>query len=582
MNNNIDLTAKVSGWLRQYGLCPGEQGENGWTEVYYDGVLFEYDVMDDKVCFNVSAQIPDGDMEDRAKAAFELMEHSESVQIYLEEKEDDSDEEGIILRVWVHELSDYGRFVQEFRFKMDQCVACYLKICGLPVFNGETEGEEENCNSKVEDEGLKERMRQIEAYLKEKEIEYKVVDQCSIAVLVDDEDSQASIDISDDRMSLSRMNYFPKEMRDALAHAAFSTMHQTVGQWIVREVDDCTGVLYDAEFQYYEDDDEQTFIDKLAYLLIAYVDSTDVFTDNLRSHLEEMENVPESAVKEDEGADIDAGIDENVKTKIVTALREAGYSPTVEDGIHFQWQGRKYLVRYSGMCTLIDIGMYLPKDIGDFHTLSSYLFEVMSQYNRISLRLEDDDCDNDRWTVVFSVEIPNSDLNGMFINSSLLVIHEVGGALLEHFGLCADDEDEEKSAAVCDSVFNCLSEGGYCPEDTGREDGVVGHFRIEYGGYDCWVFVCPAEGIAHISIPLWNESGYEFGKEVRAAFSLMVHNTDVTVTHREPDEDECEIFCLSETLMLSDDKEKFLSDLKLYLEDLDRCTDLFIEQVKQQ
>lgn len=582
MDNNNDLTAKVGGWLRQYGLCPGEQGGNGWTEVYYDGVLFEYDVMDDKVCFNISAQIPDGDMEDRAKAAFELMEHSESVQIYLEEKEDDSDEEGIILRVWVHELSDYGRFVHEFQFKMDQCIACYLKICGMPVFNGETEGEEEVSDSDVQEEGLKERMRQIEAYLKEKEIEYKVVDQCSIAVLVDDEDNLAGIDISDGRMSLSRMNYFSKEIRDALAHAAFSTMRQTVGQWIVREVDDCTGVLYDADFQYYEDDDEQTFIDKLAYLLIAYVDSTDVFTDNLRSHLEEMENVPESAVKEDEGADIDAGIDENVKTKIVTALREAGYSPTVEDGIHFQWQGRKYLVRYSSMCSLIDIGMYLPKDIGDFHTLSSYLFEVMSQYNRISLRLEDDDCDNDRWTVVFSVEIPNSDLNGMFINSSLLVIHEVGGALLEHFGLCADDEDEEKSAAVCDSVFNCLSEGGYCPEDTGREDGVVGHFRIEYGGYDCWVFVCPAEGIAHISIPLWNESGYEFGKEVRAAFSLMAHNTDVTVCRSEPDEDEYEIFYFSETLMLSDDKEKFLSDLKLCLEDLDRCTDFFIEQVRQQ
>ena len=580
MNNNIDLTAKVSGWLRQYGLCPGEQGENGWTEVYYDGVLFEYDVMDDKVCFNVSAQIPDGDMEDRAKAAFELMEHSESVQIYLEEKEDDSDEEGIILRVWVHELSDYGRFVQEFRFKMDQCVACYLKICGLPVFNGETEGEEENCNSKVEDEGLKERMRQIEAYLKEKEIEYKVVDQCSIAVLVDDEDSQASIDISDDRMSLSRMNYFPKEMRDALAHAAFSTMHQTVGQWIVREVDDCTGVLYDAEFQYYEDDDEQTFIDKLAYLLIAYVDSTDVFTDNLRSHLEEMENVPESAVKEDEGADIDAGIDENVKTKIVTALREAGYSPTVEDGIHFQWQGRKYLVRYSGMCTLIDIGMYLPKDIGDFHTLSSYLFEVMSQYNRISLRLEDDDCDNDRWTVVFSVEIPNSDLNGMFINSSLLVIHEVGGALLEHFGLCADDEDEEKSAAVCDSVFNCLSERGCSPECIEEED--ISRFFITYNELSYFVFVSPGSECCTMTSCSENRNRHEFIKEVRAAFSLMAHNTDVTVCRSEPDGDGYESFYFSETLMLSDDKEKFLSDFKLYLEDLERCMDFFIEQVKQQ
>lgn len=481
MDNNNDLTAKVSGWLRQYGLCPGEQGENGWTEVYYDGVLFEYDVMDDKVCFTFSAQIPDGDMEDRAKAAFELMENSKSVQIYLEGKEYDIDGDSIILRVWVHELSDYGRFVQEFRFKMDQCVACYLKICGMPVFNGETEGKEETSDSDARDENLKERMRQIEAYLKEKEIEYKVIDQRSIAVRRDEEGNPAIIDVSDGLVSLSRMNYFPKEMRDALAHAAFSTMRQTVGQWIVREVDDCTGVLYDAEFQYYEDDDEQAFIDKLAYLLIAYVDSTDVFTDTLRSHLEEMENVPESTVKDDEGADIDAGIDENVKTMIVTALREAGYSPTVEDGIHFQWQGRKYLVRYSSMCTLIDIGMYLPKDIGDFHTLSSYLFEVMSQC-RIKLSIEEDDCDNDRWTVVFSVEIPNSDLNGMFINSSLLVIQEVRGALLEHFGLCADDEDEEKSTAVCDYVFNCLSEGGYCPEDTGREDGVVGHFRIEYGG----------------------------------------------------------------------------------------------------
>ena len=581
MDNNNDLTAKVSGWLWQYGLCPGEQGENGWTEVYYDGVLFEYDVMDDKVCFTVSAQIPDGDMEDRVKAAFELMENSKSVQIYLEEKEDDSDGEGIILRVWVHELSDYGRFVQEFRFKMDQCVACYLKICGMPVFNGETEGKEETSDSDARDENLKERMRQIEAYLKEKEIEYKVIDQRSIAVRRDEEGNPAIIDVSDGLVSLSRMNYFPKEMRDALAHAAFSTMRQTVGQWIVREVDDCTGVLYDAEFQYYEDDDEQTFIDKLAYLLIAYVDSTDVFTDTLRSHLEEMENVPESTVKDDEGADIDAGIDENVKTMIVTALREAGYSPTVEDGIHFQWQGRDYLVKYSNVWTVVGLGMYLPKDIGDFHALSSYLFEVMSQC-RVKLSIEEDDCDNDRWAVGISVEIPIYDLNGMSINSGLLVVQEVCGALLEHFGLCADDEDEDKYAAVCDYVFNCLSEGGYCPEDTGREDGVVGRFRIECRGFDCWVFVCPAEGIAHITIPVGNEFGYEFGKEARAAFSLMAHNTDVTVCRSEPDEDEYEIFYFSETLMLSDDKEKFLSDLKLCLEDLDRCTDFFIEQVRQQ
>ena len=414
-----------------------------------------------------------------------------------------------------------------------------------------------------------------------KEIEYKVIDQRSIAVRTDEEGNPAIIDVSDGRISLSMMNYFPKEIRDVLAHAAFSAMRQTVGQWIVREVDDCTGVLYDAEFQYYEDDDEQTFIDKLAYLLIAYVDSTDVFTDTLRSHLEEMENVPESTVKDDEGADIDAGIDENVKTMIVTALREAGYSPTVEDGIHFQWQGRDYLVKYSNVWTVVGLGMYLPKDIGDFHALSSYLFEVMSQC-RVKLSIEEDDCDNDRWAVGISVEIPIYDLNGMSINSGLLVVQEVCGALLEHFGLCADDEDEDKYAAVCDYVFNCLSEGGYCPEDTGREDGVVGRFRIECRGFDCWVFVCPAEGIAHITIPAGNESGYEFGKEVQAAFSLMAHNTDVTVCRSEPDEDEYEIFYFSETLMLSDDKEKFLSDLKLCLEDLDRCTDFFIEQVRQQ
>lgn len=578
MDNNNDLTAKVSGWLRQYGLCPGEQGENGWTEVYYDGVLFEYDVMDDKVCFTFSAQIPDGDMEDRAKAAFELMENSKSVQIYLEEKEDDSDGEGIILRVWVHELSDYGRFVQEFRFKMDQCVACYLKICGMPVFNGETEGKEETSDSDARDENLKERMRQIEAYLKEKEIEYKVIDQRSIAVRRDEEGNPAIIDVSDGLVSLSMMHYFPKEIRDVLAHAAFRAMRQTVGQWIVREADDCMGVLYDVEIQYYEEDDEQAFIDKLAYLLIAYVDSTDVFTDTLRSHLEEMENVPESTVKDDEGADIDAGIDENVKTMIVTALREAGYSPTVEDGIHFQWQGRDYLVKYSNVWTVVGLGMYLPKDIGDFHALSSCLFEVMSQC-RVKLSIEEDDCDNDRWAVGISVEIPIYDLNGMSINSGLLVVQEVCGALLEHFGLCADDEDEDKSAAVCDFVFNCLMDGGYSPE-TVSENNL--DFLINNAQYVISVFPYPDRNRCTITSAMENRTGYEFTKEVNAAFTLISHNTDVTVSRLESDDDGYEHYYLSETLMLSDDKEKFLSDLKLCLEDLDRCTDFFIEQVRQQ
>lgn len=578
MDNNNDLTAKVSGWLRQYGLCPGEQGENGWTEVYYDGVLFEYDVMDDKVCFTFSAQIPDGDMEDRAKAAFELMENSKSVQIYLEGKEYDIDGDSIILRVWVHELSDYGRFVQEFRFKMDQCVACYLKICGMPVFNGETEGKEETSDSDARDENLKERMRQIEAYLKEKEIEYKVIDQRSIAVRRDEEGNPAIIDVSDGLVSLSMMHYFPKEIRDVLAHAAFRAMRQTVGQWIVREADDCMGVLYDVEIQYYEEDDEQAFIDKLAYLLIAYVDSTDVFTDTLRSHLEEMENVPESTVKDDEGADIDAGIDENVKTMIVTALREAGYSPTVEDGIHFQWQGRDYLVKYSNVWTVVGLGMYLPKDIGDFHALSSYLFEVMSQC-RVKLSIEEDDCDNDRWAVGISVEIPIYDLNGMSINSGLLVVQEVCVALLEHFGLCADDEDEEKSAAVCDFVFNCLMEGGYSPE-TVSENNL--DFLINNAQYVISVFPYPDRNRCTITSAMENRTGYEFTKEVNAAFTLISHNTDVTVSRLESDDDGYEHYYLSETLMLSDDKEKFLSDLKLYLEDLDRCTDLFIEQVKQQ
>lgn len=578
MDNNNDLTAKVSGWLRQYGLCPGEQGENGWTEVYYDGVLFEYDVMDDKVCFTFSAQIPDGDMEDMAKAAFELMENSKSVQIYLEGKEYDIDGDSIILRVWVHELSDYGRFVQEFRFKMDQCVACYLKICGMPVFNGETEGKEETSDSDARDENLKEKMRQIEAYLKEKEIEYKVIDQRSIAVRRDEEGNPAIIDVSDGLVSLSMMHYFPKEIRDVLAHAAFRAMRQTVGQWIVREADDCMGVLYDVEIQYYEEDDEQAFIDKLAYLLIAYVDSTDVFTDTLRSHLEEMENVPESTVKDDEGADIDAGIDENVKTMIVTALREAGYSPTVEDGIHFQWQGRDYLVKYSNVWTVVGLGMYLPKDIGDFHALSSYLFEVMSQC-RVKLSIEEDDCDNDRWAVGISVEIPIYDLNGMSINSGLLVVQEVCGALLEHFGLCADDEDEEKSAAVCDFVFNCLMDGGYSPE-TVSENNL--DFLINNAQYVISVFPYPDRNRCTITSAMENRTGYEFTKEVNAAFTLISHNTDVTVSRLESDDDGYEHYYLSETLMLSDDKEKFLSDLKLCLEDLDRCTDFFIDRLKQQ
>ena len=577
MDDNNDLTAKVSGWLRQYGLFPGEPYGDGWIEVYYNGVLFDYKVIDDKVCFTIGLRMPYGDMEARAKAAFELMAEYHSVQIYREEMDDGGGEDELTLRVrvWVHELSDYGRFEREFQYKMDQLVACYLKICGMPVFNGDGDAEVEDD---ARNECLQERMLQIEAYLKEKGIEYEVTAPSRITFATD-EAIRIIVDISDGCMSLFMASCFQKEMRDVLEHAAMRTMGLSVGQWVVQEADDCTDVLYNVWHWYSEEDDEQTFIDKLAYLLTAYLESSDIFDDNLRSHLEEVENVSESTAKKEEGADIDAWTDEDVRTSIVTALREAGYSPTVEDGIYFQWQGGRFLVRCNAWRTVVGIGMYLSKDICDFHALSSYLFEVMSQY-RVRLCLKEEDCDNDRWAVVISVEIPNSDFNGMSINSCLSGVKEVCGALLEHYELSESDEDEEKSAAVSDFVFNCLSEGGYSPECTEEED--TSRIFIIYNDLLYSVFVSPDSESCTVTVGAENVSRHEFIKEVRAAFSLMSCNTDVTVCRSEPDGDGYESFCFSETVMLSDDKETFLSDFKSYLEDLERCLDSFIDKVRQQ
>ena len=577
MDDNNDLTAKVSRWLRRYGLYPGEHGENGWTEVYYGGVSFDYKVIDDKVCFTISLQMPDRDIEGRAKAAFDLMEKYDSVQIYLEEMDDGEDEDGLVLivRVWVHELSDYGRFVQELQFKMDQLVACCLKICGMPVFNGDGDAEVEDD---ARNECLQERMRQIEAYLKEKGIEYEVTAPSRITFAAD-EAIRIIVDISDGCMSLFMASCFQKEMRDVLEHAAMRTMGLSVGQWVVQEADDCTDVLYNVWHWYSEEDDEQTFIDKLAYLLTAYLESTDIFDDNLRSHLEEMENASESTAKKEEGADIDTQTDqtdEDVGNRVVTVLREAGYSPTVEDGIHFQWQGRRFLVRYSAGWTDVEIGMYLPKDICDFHALSSYLFEVMSQF-RVKLRLEED-WGNDRWAVVICAEIPNSELKGGRLNAHLSDMMELCGTLLEHYGLCVTDEDEEKSTAVCDFVFNCLTEGGYSPETVTEKS--LDSFLINNAQYGISVY--PDRNCCTINSAMENRTGYEFTKEVNAAFTLMSHNTDVTVSRLKSDDDGYEHYYLSETLMLPDDKEIFLSDLKSYLKDLERCSDYFINQVMKQ
>ena len=96
------------------------------------------------------------------------------------------------------------------------------------------------------------------------------------------------------------------------------------------------------------------------------------------------------------------------------------------------------------------------------------------------------------------------------------------------------------------------------------------------------VFPYPDRNRCTITSAMENRTGYEFTKEVNAAFTLISHNTDVTVSRLESDDDGYEHYYLSETLMLSDDKEKFLSDLKLCLEDLDRCTDFFIDRLKQQ
>lgn len=225
-------------------------------------------------------------------------------------------------------------------------------------------------------------------------------------------------------------------------------------------------------------------------------------------------------------------------------------------------------------------GLYLSKDIVDYDSLSSYLFEVMMKQGRVRVRVAEDESDSERWAVVLDTALYKTELDGINIALLLSDLTDVNRSLLARYEI--DDTDIEKNVATCDDVFNCLMQGGYSPEAIGEEDNIIGWSCIESGGYEYWVFVSPSSEYCRIMSPMGNQTGYEFGKEVQAAFSLMAHNTDVTVCRSEPDGDGYESFYFSETLMLSDDKEKFLSDLKLCLEDLDRCTDFFIEQVRQQ
>ena len=499
------------------------------------------------------------------------MEKYDSVQIYLEEMDDGEDEDGLVLivRVWVHELSDYGRFVQELQFKMDQCIACYLKICGMPVFNGETEGKEVVSDSDVQDEALKERMRQIEAYLKENAYGYEVVGQSGMAILVDGY-YKVFIDVLDGTMSICMHMYFPKAERDELAHVAFRIMRQVPGKWIVKEFDDCVGVVCYVEVHYYEDDDEQVFMCKLSDAVQTFMRNMEIFADTLPQYFEDEDNASEQCTEKED--DIDTEENENIKSRIATVLREWGYSPIVGDGIYFKWQGVDFYVGYSVCCTTLIWGLYLPKAVGDFWDVSSYLFDVLSQCG-VKLCLDEDRSDSDVWAVEFSVEIFNSDFTGDMLDAYLNALMIIRKTLCEHYGIFVEEEeDHEKDAVTCDFVFNCLTEGGYSPETVTEKS--LDSFLINNAQYGISVY--PDRNCCTINSAMENRTGYEFTKEVNAAFTLMSHNTDVTVSRLESDDDGYEHYYLSETLMLSDDKEKFLSDLKLCLEDLDRCTDMSI------
>lgn len=566
MESKNDLTARVHEWLTRFGLCPEVPDEDGWMYVNYCGIPSDCKLYDDKVMFalDFAIQSDDFDFEACAEAALDLMEEFPGVQVILHEKEND-DLPYLTFRVWVHELSDYERFEREFWCRMDQLIACFFKVFEIPAFKGA--GDEDDSLAPDMNGSGWDRVRQAMSYLDANEIVHDYDSECSRIYIPE---IHTYVKIAEPLICVyTLLGEYDKVLPEGDLMPIFSMMDLSGRCRLIKD-DEGTVVVVDVTVPYLKDEEEDVFKEKLGLALKSILKWLMFYDENLQGV--GKINVERMPAPQDG--------DMALKEKLMRVLRENGYCRTVEDGVGFEFCGNTFDVYYYDHWISFSKKIFVPK-CPEYQDLPSFLFDLMDDNDGIKARIVEEESDEENWLVELSTELDDLSLNfAPVVCNSLRALIGAWNALLEHYVKSHETMSPEEPDAVCDFVFSCMKEAGYDPEM--MTEDYSGCFLISHNEITYWVIVSPDGEYCRIVCPMENRSGYEFLCEARAAFTLMSSNTDVVVTHSEPDRDECEVFCLSEMFMLSDDKETFLSDLKSYLEDLERCSDYFINQVRQQ
>lgn len=565
MESKNDLTARVHEWLTRFGLCPEVPDEDGWMYVNYCGIPFDCKLYDDKVMFalDFAIQSDDFDFEACAEAALDLMEEFPCVQVILHEKENDN-LPNLTFRVWVHELSDYEQFEREFHYKMNQLVACFFKLDEIPAFKGADE-EDDSQSPDMNCTGW-DRVRQAMSYLDANEIVYDYDSECSRIYIPE---IHTYVKIVEPLICAYILCEYDKVFPEGDLMTIFSMM-DLFGRCRMIKDDEGTVVAVDVTIPYSKDEEEDVFKEKLGLAMKSILKWLMLFDENLQGV--GKINVERMPVPQDG--------DMALKEKLMRVMRENGYCRAVGDDIGFELCGNTFGVYYYDHWISFSKKIFVAK-CPEYQDLPSFLFDLMDDNGWIKARIVEEESDEENWMVELSTELDDLSLNfAPVVCNSLRALIGAWNALLEHYVKSPETMSPEEPDTVCDFVFSCMKEAGYDPEM--KTEDYSGWFIISYNDIKYWVLVSPDSEYCSIICSMENRSGYEFLCEARAAFTLMSSNTDVAVTHSESDGDECEVFCLSETCMLSDDKETFLSDFKSYLEDLERCSDYFINQVRKQ
>lgn len=565
MESKNDLTARVHEWLTRFGLCPEVPDEDGWMYVNYCGIPFDCKLYDDKVMFalDFAIQSDDFDFEACAEAALDLMEEFPGVQVILHEKENDN-LPNLTFRVWVHELSDYEQFEREFHYKMNQLVACFFKLDEIPAFKGADE-EDDSQSPDMNCTGW-DRVRQAMSYLDANEIVYDYDSECSRIYIPE---IHTYVKIVEPLICAYILCEYDKVFPEGDLMTIFSMM-DLFGRCRMIKDDEGTVVAVDVTIPYSKDEEEDVFKEKLGLAMKSILKWLMLFDENLQGV--GKINVERMPVPQDG--------DMALKEKLMRVMRENGYCRAVGDDIGFELCGNTFGVYYYDHWISFSKKIFVAK-CPEYQDLPSFLFDLMDDNGWIKARIVEEESDEENWMVELSTELDDLSLNfASAVYTSLRALIGAWNALLEHYVKSPETMSPEEPDAVCDFVFSCMKEAGYDPEM--KTEDYSGWFIISYNDIKYWVLVSPDSEYCSIICPMENRSGYEFLREARVAFALMSSNTDVTVTHSVPVGDECEIFYLLEMFMLSDDKETFLSDLKSYLKDLERCSDYFINQVRKQ